>query len=269
MNRTRTLAHPPASHWRLAWLGAGLGLLLATLWWAPARWLGAWIASASRGQVQLQQARGTVWQGNAVLTLSPGHVTHEVRSLPTRLHWQWGLTGTGLTLQMTSDCCTPQPVQWRLTRHSGALMLSLIDQTSTWPLALLVGLGAPWNTLQTEGRLQWQSHGLRLHWTQGQWHWHGQTQWLAQDLSSRLSTLRPMGSYRIALQGSETGTATPTLQLQTLEGPLRLTGQGQWLGQRLRFSGEAQADEGFESALSNLLNIIGRREGPRSRLSLG
>jgi len=48
-----------------------------------------------------------------------------------------------------------------------------------------------------------------------------------------------------------------------------LQGQGQWIGSRLRFSGEARADEGAEAALSNLLNIIGRRQGARSLLSLG
>jgi general secretion pathway protein N len=91
----------------------------------------------------------------------------------------------------------------------------------------------------------------------------------AQGLSSRLSTLKPMGSYRVQLRGTPEGTATPELQLSTLQGPLQLQGQGQWIGSRLRFSGEARADEGAESALSNLLNIIGRRQGARSLLSLG
>ena len=264
------LPHPAlSSPWRWAWLGAGLGLVLATVLWAPATWMATAVAQASHGQVQLRHARGTVWQGNAVLTLTPGHASDEVRSLPSRLQWQWGLTGLGLTLQLSSDCCTQQPLQWRLSPQGGALVLGLSNQTSTWPVALLAGLGAPWNTLQAEGQLQWQSTGLQLAWTEGRWRWHGQMQVLAQDLSSRLSTLRPMGSYRIALQGSDAGTDTPLLRLDTLSGPLRLSGQGQWLGQRLRFTGEAQADEGFETALSNLLNIIGRRDGPRSRLSLG
>ena len=42
-----------------------------------------------------------------------------------------------------------------------------------------------------------------------------------------------------------------------------------WVGSRLRFSGEASAEAGSEAALSNLLNIIGRRQGERSLLSLG
>ena len=269
MTRHRTAPTTPSGPWRWALLGAGAGLLLATLVWAPARWLSAAVAQASHGQVQLRQARGTVWQGDAVLTLTPGHASDEVRSLPGRLHWQWGLTWPGLSLRLASECCTPQALQWRLVWQSGGVVLGLQDQTSHWPMALLAGLGAPWNTLQAEGQLQWQSTGLRLGWANGRLRWHGHTELQVQDLSSRLSTLRPMGSYRVTLRGTDAGTATPELDLATQSGPLRLSGQGQWLGQRLRFEGEASADEGFEAALSNLLNIIGRREGPRSRLSLG
>ena len=42
-----------------------------------------------------------------------------------------------------------------------------------------------------------------------------------------------------------------------------------WQNQRLRFTGEASAEAGTEAALANLLNIIGRRDGSRSLLSLG
>ena len=57
--------------------------------------------------------------------------------------------------------------------------------------------------------------------------------------------------------------------LQRPEGPLRLQGEGQWTGARLRFRGTAQADGGQEAALANLLNIIGRRQGALSVISIG
>jgi general secretion pathway protein N len=84
-------------------------------------------------------------------------------------------------------------------------------------------------------------------------------------MSSRLSTLRPMGSYRLVVQGGD----VPTLTLSTLEGALQLSGTGQWVGQRLRFTGEATATPEREAALSNLLNIIGRRSGARSIITVG
>jgi general secretion pathway protein N len=88
---------------------------------------------------------------------------------------------------------------------------------------------------------------------------------VAQRVASRLSTLRPMGSYRITLQG---GTQA-SLRLETLEGSLQLSGTGEWVGQRLRFRGEATAVPGSEAALANLLNIIGRRNGDRSIITIG
>jgi general secretion pathway protein N len=55
----------------------------------------------------------------------------------------------------------------------------------------------------------------------------------------------------------------------TRDGSLRLSGTGRWNGQAMRFSGEASAAPGREDALSNLLNIIGRRDGARSIITLG
>jgi len=95
-----------------------------------------------------------------------------------------------------------------------------------------------------------------------------QAQLDALGMSTRLSTLRPMGSYRLVLQGGRHGEA-PTLQLSTLDGALLLSGSGQWVGQRLRFTGEARAAPEREAALANLLNIIGRRSGARSIITLG
>jgi general secretion pathway protein N len=37
----------------------------------------------------------------------------------------------------------------------------------------------------------------------------------------------------------------------------------------MRFRGEARASAGAEQALANLLNIIGRRDGARSLISVG
>ena len=82
------------------------------------------------------------------------------------------------------------------------------------------------------------------------------------DMGSALSTLRPMGSYRLTLEPDN-------LQLHTLKGDLLLSGQGQWANSGLRFRGEARAAPGREQALGNILNIIGKRDGARTLISLG
>jgi general secretion pathway protein N len=113
--------------------------------------------------------------------------------------------------------------------------------------------------------LRLTTQGLSVEWAEGRPVIAGRAELVALRVASRLSTLRPMGSYRITVQGG-----TPaTLRLDTLEGSLRLTGSGQWVGSRLRFRGEATAAPDREAALANLLNIIGRRTGARSLISIG
>jgi len=255
--------------WRHALWGALLGLLVATWVWAPARWLAWGVAQASQGRVQLLDPRNGLWTGSAQLVLSGGSGSRDAQALPGRLRWRIQPTWSGLQLLLRAECCMTQTASVELKPGLSSLQVSVSDHLSQWPAALLTGLGAPWNTLQAEGQLQWRTEGLQLHWSEGRMQMKGQVELQVQQLSSRLSTLKPMGSYLIHLNGRPEGTATPELLLSTLQGPLLLSGQGQWVGARLRFTGEASAQEGHEAALSNLLNIVGRRQGPRSLLSLG
>ena len=248
-----------------------MGALLALSLGAPARWLAALVDQFSGQRVLLQDARGTVWAGSARLVLSAGPGSRDVSALPDRLSWRWHWhwQGFGLSLSLSNPCCTPTPLHWQFTREEGRWQLRLQDQQSQWPLPVLSGLGAPWNTLQAQGQLTWQSQGLRLVWSGQGLLWLGQNTWQIDNLASRLSTLKPMGSYRISLQTPLQGSTQPSLTLETLNGPLQLAGRGQWTGQRLRLEGEASAEAGYEDALSNLLNIVGRRDGARCRFSFG
>ena len=67
-------------------------------------------------------------------------------------------------------------------------------------------------------------------------------------------------------------TSTPFVELRTssmLKRPLQLSGEGRWVGGRLRFTGEARSAPEHQAALANLLNIIGRRQGDRSIITVG
>lgn len=255
--------------WSFALGGAALGLLAALWVWAPAQWLAWGVAQASQGQVQWLNPRGTVWQGSAQLMLSGGSGSRNPQALPGRLHWSLSPTWTGLRLGVQADCCTTEAATVQVALGWNTVTVHTSDHSSSWPAALLTGLGAPWNTLKAEGQLQLRTQALRLHWAQGRLQMHGLAELSLQHMSSRLSPVKPMGSYRVALTGTPEGTPTPDLALSTLQGPLLLSGQGQWVGQRLRFTGEASAAEGHEAAFDNLLNILGRRQGARSLLSLG
>lgn len=251
--------------WPWALAGAGAGLLLALVLFAPARWLASAVNERSGGRVVLSEARGTVWEGSAALLLTGGPGSADVAGLSTRVDWRLDLRWNGVRAELASACCTPAPVRVRASWRWGGAQLAFEDARSHWPAALLTGLGTPWNTLQLEGDLRLATRGLSVEWVAGRLAIAGQAELTAQRVSSRLSTLRPMGSYRITLAGGQ----APSLQLDTLEGSLHLSGSGSWVGSRLRFSGVASAAPDREAALSNLLNIIGRRSGARSIITIG
>jgi general secretion pathway protein N len=250
-----------------AWALAGLvsGLLIAVLLFAPARWLAAGVAFASRGKVVLNEPRGTVWGGSAQLVLTGGPGSTDAAALPGRLRWELHPRWNGASALILADCCMERPMGLRAALRWGGVDLDLGDSVSQWPASVAAGLGTPWNTLQLDGDLRLSTQALSVEWIEGRPVVTGRAELVALRLASRLSTLRPMGSYRITLQGGQ----STTLRLETLEGSLQLKGSGQWVGARLRFQGEATAAPDREAALSNLLNIIGRRSGPRSLISIG
>jgi general secretion pathway protein N len=58
-------------------------------------------------------------------------------------------------------------------------------------------------------------------------------------------------------------------RLSTIDGGLQLSGNGTLGASGFRFRGEATATDADRSALVNLLNIIGRRDGARSVIAIG
>ena len=260
---------PRERHW--ARLGAVIGLLLALVLFAPARWLGMALGAATGDRLQLVNTRGTVWNGQGDLLLGGGAGSRGPTALPQGILWTLGpgwSAGPALTLQLRSPCCTDQPIVARLRPGLGRMDLHFEAFRSRWPAAMLVGLGTPWNTLRLDGQLLLQSPGFAVAWNSGRLRLQGQLAIEAQALATRVATLRPLGSYRVDIQAQAQGDQAH-LALSTLSGGLLLQGEGQWVGGRLRFRGDAQAAPGNETALANLLSIIGRRDGKRSLLTFG
>lgn len=257
----RHTVRPSSRPWGWALAGALLGAALVATLHAPARWLASALAQASAGHLQLTQPQGRLWHGSAQLQLTGGAGSHDRIALPGRLHWQLRPRLFGLQLQLHADCCTTQgPLQLQLRPRWGGADLQLADSHSRWPAALLTGLGTPFNTIQPQGELSLDTQGLNAHWRAGRLQLDGRAQLTARHMSSRLSSLKPLGSYRLEL------TAGPSLavHLSTLEGALQLSGSGQWVGQRLRFQGEASATPDQVDTLANLLNILGQRRGDKA-----
>jgi general secretion pathway protein N len=264
----------PRRGWRWALLGLVIGVLAAVVLFAPARWLSAALSDWTQGRLVLANPRGTVWNGTATVVFANGSGSSgssanpagaQAVSLPGVLHWRmrpgWGHLSASLDL----PCCAAQPLELRASPRAGGLLLTWQDSRSRWPATMLTGLGAPWNTLKLEGALDLSTKAFAMQWDGPALRIAGQATLDATDVSSSLSTLRPMGSYRLTLDGGP----RPTLLLSTREGSLELNGSGSWSGTAFRFNGEASAAPGREDALSNLLNIIGRRDNARSIITLG
>lgn len=262
--------------WPWAVAGALLGALLATALQAPAAWLGRALDRATAGRLLLADARGTVWSGNARLVLGGGAGTRSLAALPERLSWSLAPSRHGVTLTLVQPCCLTQPLRLLFRPVLGGWVLQLPAESGTAgalaqvPASWLAGLGAPWNTLQLRGTLRLASPGLTVEQRGGRLAFSGRADVWLDALGSRLTSLDRLGDYQLVVEGQPQAAGSARLQLQTLRGPLLLEGAGQVGGAGpLRFRGQARAEAGHEGALDNVLNIMGRRQGPISLLSIG
>ncbi|MBP0622963.1 type II secretion system protein N [Cupriavidus consociatus] len=290
MVRLETLRLPrrklrqPGAWLGLRWLSLGLASAAATVVaMLPAAWIAERVATQTQGRVLLADASGSLWRGSATLALSAGAGSQTATVLPGRLQWTlafWPLlTGTARAVVTHTEAMaapvaiTATPGGW--TVQSGAMRL---------PASLLEGIGAPFNTLRPDGlmRADWSTlqgsfsgrkgdakgdvkgdvkgnangsgngNGMRGHVTLR-----------IEQVSSAVSRLRPLGSYRAEIDWS--GAGGGKLQLSTIAGPLHLEGSGS-LGRQARFEGTAHAEPDAETQLTSLLSLLGRRDNNVTRL---
>lgn len=268
---------------RWGWWGAAVGALAGLVVYAPASWLAQVVVDLTSKRLLLAESQGTIWQGDAVAVLTGGPGSRDARALPGRLRWQMGFQGLGLRLTLRQDCCMQTPVAIVIQPGLSSVKVDVRLQTSAtdsslaalhgsgeighWPAAWLGGLGTPWNTLQLGGFVRLSAQDLSFEVVKGRMRLQGQASVLMDNMSSKVSTLDRLGSYRLDLSGDAQGLVQ--MSLTTVDGALILSGQGGVSASGLRFRGEASASEAERGALDNLLNIIGRRSGDRSVISIG
>jgi general secretion pathway protein N len=249
--------------------GAVVGLVCVAFVFAPASWLASAVVHYSQQQVLLMQPRGTVWDGSADMVLAGGEGSSGAVGLPTRLYWQISPAWLGFKAQLHSPCCAQasSPVQLGLAlnlastlRLSPELGWQMDAARLQLPTEMLAGLGAPWNTVQLTGDLSLKSDKLAGVWssTEGLSRITGGAQLDLGNASTALSTVRPLGSYRLSSKGAVMRLETLGSETGASVTALILTGTGQIEQGRASFQGEAVAVAGFEEALSNLLHIVGQ-----------
>jgi len=254
--------------WAIA--GAIVGILVGVIAFAPASWLAHAIASATGQRLVFADARGTIWSGSAVAVLAGGPDSRDATYLPGRLEWTLAPRWYGVDLAARHDCCINGTAVVQIRPGLGRVRATLqprTDWVGQWPSAWLGGLGTPWNTLQLGGTFRLLSPGVTIESVEGRTRLEGRVELVLEGVSSRLTTLDTLGTYRVTLTGAGNGPALLTVTTQ--DGPLQLSGNGTWGPGGVKFRGEARAETADEQALSNLLNIIGRRDGARSIISIG
>jgi general secretion pathway protein N len=239
----------------LLWTGlTALAVALTVLAFLPAAWLGPLVERQTEGRLTLGDAQGTLWRGSAFVGGAPGEGGAVTPLLPGRFSWRLSplvLFGQ-VSMELANDKALAQPVritgswsQWQVS--AGQLLL---------PAEGLAGLGAPLNTLAPSGviKLSWNLLDIAR---QGQTVVvQGRTVLSLTDMGSRMSPIKPLGSYEMAMDWRG---QRADLVLSTIRGALLLSGSGNLENGRLRFSGQAQAAEGYEDTLGNLLNLLGQR----------
>lgn len=252
------------------WLLVGLtSVVLVVFASAPAQWVAGAIESATRGKVQIADAQGSAWSGSGVIVLADGPGPDAQRvALPERLRWRVALLpllAGQAAISLEHAAALARPLELRIPLAGGASHLGAT--TLRLPASLLTGLGAPFNTLRPGGliELEWDGLVIDSQGVRGAW----RADW--RDASSRLTTVAPMGHYRLSGDGLVPGAK---LQLATLAGPLELSGNGTIDdGGRLRFSGRAEPAPGTDPAirtqLGGLISMLGQRSGNGAQLSIG
>jgi general secretion pathway protein N len=261
--------------WGLLLAGGLVAVVAVLVAFAPASILDAALASGSAGRFRLADAEGTVWRGSGRFVIAddlpaagdPGATPTggvwvvDGFALPARIAWRVSALPLllGLVDASVSLDGMPQPV-----RLSGSVSdLRISAGTLDLPSAQLARLGSPWNTIQPSAAvaLRWEALTLRNGVVDGR------ASIELRDTSSAMTPVRPLGTYRIDVNGTGRDVA---LTLSTLSGPLQLQGSGTWSPRSgIRFTAEARA-EGIERArLQSLLGLIGRRDGEKTIIRIG
>jgi general secretion pathway protein N len=256
-----------------------LGMLVAAatmLVTAPASLIDWAIRDATSGRVRLADASGSIWsgQGRVVLVDVLAEANRDRQAAPVR----GPISLAGVVI--------PGTIRWEIAplplligrlqanaSHESMARPALITGTANrlqvtggslqLPSVNLARLGSPWTTVRPTASLgvTWQPFVVE------QGRFSGRATLELRDVASALTPVRPLGAYRVDIDG--TGAAS-RIQMTSIDGPLRLSGEGNWTpAGGLRFTAYAEADEAERLRLQSLLGLLGRREGTRTMIKIG
>lgn len=237
------------------WLLAGIfSIALTMLMFFPASWVTAMVEKQTAGRLTLGDAHGTLWRGSAFIGGAASGSDPLTPLLPGRFSWRLSpmvmLGDVDAELENAEALSQPITVtgNWHQLKVSpGAILL---------PAERLAALGAPLNTIQPSGQMRLSWEPLQLTLQNKKIAMVGAMKLEMNDIGSRLSPVKPLGSYEFAFDWHED---QASVTLKTIKGPMLLNGSGMFANGRLQFSATAQAEAGQEQRLANFLNLLGQR----------
>jgi hypothetical protein len=241
--------------WR--WIALSFaGLLLYSillLVFMPAEYF-ARAVNALGEDIALQQASGTLWQGQALLTVKRG--APQVG----QIRWNilpWRLLGGALVADLAFS---GSGMECRGTIVVGLRRYLLQGVSATAPAPVLSRFYPAANVVGLSGRLELTADTLEIQ----QNDVRGSAELIWSDAASRLVPVEKIGTYRLQMTGQGKQVA---LVISTIRGVLRINGNGEWRlfdDGLLRVNGDISPTSP-QPSLEPMLNSIGplRSDGAR------
>jgi general secretion pathway protein N len=220
----------------------------------PARFAAAQVEERARNTVHIAEASGTVWHGAARAQVDAGGV----RIALDNVAWRW-LPAELLSgrLAFAIDARAGEAQANGIVARSVGLWHA--SGTVEAPAAFAATAYPLLGTFRPEGRIAARTDGIA--WNDREARGEALAEWRAAAVA--FSDIRPLGSYRVKLQAEG---AAMKLDATTLEGPLRVTGQGTVTPpSAVTFNGEARAEGPNARALEPLLDMLGPRRADGAR----
>ncbi|MGV8934338.1 MAG: type II secretion system protein N [Gallionellaceae bacterium] len=238
--------------WKLYVLFA-CAFLLVLMITAPATVLSGIVESASKGQFVLANATGTIWRGSAAPAIRQHSGSFQVLQ---RLNWDISImpifTGKLIIRLRWDNTTQAEPMVVTVTYKQIELRNALLPLNAS----LLAELSPMLKPVQLSGQMQINSPLF----TFSRMGMSGKAVAEWTNAGSILSSIKPLGQYRIDLAGAG---SRLDFTLSTSSGVLLLDGKGSFAPEQgLRFNGTARAANEGKSGLDELLNNFGPESAP-------
>lgn len=218
----------------------------------PASWFAWGLNRYSQGSVRLDPVAGSLWSGAGRLVVYyPKTTPHDFGQTRWGINPFWLFTGR-VQFSLQAD---NQDLKIRTTLGLARNSLLLRDTEAEFSAPFAARLYSPLSLINPRGKVRIITEGLTL--SPDKLEGAATLEWL--NAGSSLSSVQPLGDYRLEITGAE---KNANLKLTTLRGDLEFTGQGQWLPQSGQFQLNGSAlPRARAGELAPLLGMLGADQG--------